>query len=182
MEGIKDVNVTIKQYQETKDGKYFLELAELLSPLIRSCAKKLYYLEEEDSTQELHLALYEAIMSIKNTDNSTMCFSYLENAVRHRFFKLYHDSISAKEELDKRTLADNLEGFGLRRNDYENCLFKIDLERQLEKMNSKKRLIIILLNQEYTDYEIGMALGCSKQYINRVKKTLYKSYIQKDNS
>lgn len=168
------VNILVQRYQETRDDRYFTELVDIFTPLIHSYARRLYYLEWDDCMQELKLALYEAVIKIQKIGNSGMCFSYIENSIRHRFCKLYYDSLSAQDELSKMVTVENSDVFGASGDEYDDCLFHMDLERHLQKMDKKNRQILIMLNQNYSDAEIGAAMGCSKQYINRIKKKLLK--------
>lgn len=54
----------VTNYLIQSDEKNFEELLERFQPLTRKYAKKLYYLEFEDSLQELNLAIYEAVSQL----------------------------------------------------------------------------------------------------------------------
>ena len=83
-----NVSSLIKEYLETGNENYFEELLERFSPLIKAYARKLFYLEYEDSMQELRLALYEAVSKIPSTDDEHGCISYINKSVVNKFTKL----------------------------------------------------------------------------------------------
>ena len=100
------VNELVQCYLETKDEQYFKELIDIFEPLILSYAHRLYYLEKDDSVQELTLALFESISTIHDTSDTAMCFSYIQSAIYHRFCKLYYKSKTAKEQIDRHVYID----------------------------------------------------------------------------
>ena len=169
------VNELVQFYLETKDEQYFKELIDIFEPLILSYAHRLYYLEKDDSVQELTLALFESISTIHDTSDTAMCFSYIQSAIYHRFCKLYYKSKTAKEQIDRHVYIENMEALGQRSNDIDDCLFRLDLDKILKKMDPKRKQIILLLIQGWSDAEIANIQGYSKQYINRIKKNLLKN-------
>ena len=63
-----------------------IQLLEILAPLIKSYAKKLFFLEQEDARQEIIIAIIEAVKSISRCENDGQCLAYINNAVK--FFRL----------------------------------------------------------------------------------------------
>ena len=55
------ISSLVRGYLDTGNEDYFEQLQKRFAPLIKAYARKLYYLEYEDSLQELNIALYEAI-------------------------------------------------------------------------------------------------------------------------
>lgn len=91
----------VKLYQTTNDERYFTQILERFSPLVRKYMKKLYYIEKEDSIQELNLALYEAVRNMSYVDNEYACISYLNKIIYHRFCKLYARSRSEQTKQER---------------------------------------------------------------------------------
>ena len=61
----------------------------------------------------------------------------------------------------------------------ENCLFQIDIKQWLK---GKRKLDYIVLYKAfigYTDKEIAVELGYSRQYINKIKRCIFYDTIQK---
>mgnify|MGYP000469459095 FL=1 len=50
----------------------------------------------------------------------------------------------------------------------------IDFKSKVQQLSEKKKQILTYLYLGYTDNEIAKELGNSRQYINRVKKELFK--------
>lgn len=167
------IRLLVKQYQETGDEQYFEELVNRFQPLIKSYARKLYYLEYEDCLQELTLALYEGITKMDRTDDEYSCISYINKAVKHKFCKLYYDSIDAKKQQESNIYPDLNQVSGSRPDyEIEKCICKMDLENFFKRKNQLECSIISLILYGYSDDEIGKKLGYSRQYINRIKKRI----------
>lgn len=62
-----------------------IQLLEILAPLIKSYAKKLFFLEQEDARQEIIIAIIEAVKSISRCENDGQCLAYINNAVKFKF-------------------------------------------------------------------------------------------------
>lgn len=166
----------VKQYKEKGNEEYFVELVKRFQPLIKTYAYKLYYLEYEDSMQELTLALYEAIMKMPRADNEYGCITYIEKAVVHKFCKLYYESV-AEQKKQQSSICSDFDQLTESCTDYElqNCVYKMDIENYLKNKSELERNIIILISYGYSDEEIGRKLGYSRQYINRLKKKILNS-------
>lgn len=167
------IGLLVKKYLETGNEHYFEELVIRFQPLIKSYARKLYYLEYEDSMQELTLALYEAVIRITKTEDEYGCISYIKKSVMHRFCKLYYESIEV-QKIQESSISPDFSNILTSRPDSEiyDCIYKIDLENFLRGKNKLERTIISLILSGYSDGEIGQKLGYSRQYINRIKKKI----------
>ena len=168
------VSSLIKGYLETGNENYFEELLERFSPLIKAYARKLYYLEYEDSLQELRLALYEAVRKIPSTDDEHGCISYINRSVVNRFTKLYHNSVEIQTMQAHFVPLDDSDAHDCQQ-DYEadNCISLVDLENALKSKLPIERRILSMLIQGYSDKEIAARLGYTRQYINRIKKRIW---------
>lgn len=164
----------IKKYLDTGNEEYFEELLERFSPLIKAYARKLYYLEYEDSLQELSLAFYEAVRKIPSANDEYGCISYIKRSVINRFTKLYHDSMEIQNIQSHSISLDDFDGHDSR-HDYEtdNCISLVDLKNALKNKLPIERKILYLLMQGYSDKEIAAKLGYSRQYVNRLKKRIW---------
>lgn len=167
------IGLLVKQYLETGNEHYFEELVVRFQPLIKSYARKLYYLEYEDSVQELTVALYEAVIRIVKTEDEYGCISYIKKSVMHRFCKLYNESIDT-QKIQESSISLELSKIIAGRPDSEiqNCIYNMDLNNLLKGKNEMERTIISLILIGYSDSEIGKRLGYSRQYINRIKKKI----------
>lgn len=161
----------VQKYKSTKNECYFTELLHCFTPLIKTYACKLYYLEYDDCIQELSLTLYEAIMKISSVQNEYSCIAYIKKCIINKFCKLYHESLDAQLrticciDIGKAKFQDYLQPFEL---DY--ILSNFDLITTLSTLPYTKQKIVILLLNDYSDQEIAYRLGYSRQYINRIKK------------
>ena len=144
-------------------------------PLINTYAYKLYYLDYEDCKQELSIALYEAVIKMKYADDEYACISYIKNSVINKFTKLYHESVREQKIQNRRVCMDNdqHEMFHFSY-DMEDCITKVDLDRELEIKSDSERKILNMAILGYTDKEISVEIGYSRQYINRIKKRIIK--------
>lgn len=165
------ISQLISRYQTQHDEQSFTILLERFRPLIRKYANRLYYLDSEDSQQELSLAVYEAIINMTSWDNEYACISYLNKSIYHKFCKLYSASAAEQKKNDTQVPYEDLlissEDLQIK-----NRLFLIDCKKLLESVSSSKRNILCMVMNGYSDREIASKLHCSRQYINRMKKTL----------
>lgn len=165
------ISELIELYHNTKDEGYFEQILERFQPLVRKYAKKLYYIETEDSIQELNLAIYKAVKSMSYIDNEYACISYLNKIVYHRFCKLYAASSSLQNKQEREVPYDDFTA-GLEDSSIKDKLFLLDLHALLDSLEYPKKDILSMILEGYSDKEIGQKLHCSRQYINRIKKTL----------
>ena len=168
------ISALVKGYLDTGEEKHFEELLERFSPLIKAYARKLYYLEYDDSLQELSLALYEAVRKIPSADDEHGCISYINRSVVNKFTKLYHNSVEIQNMQAHSVPLDDSDGHHYQ-HDYEadNCISLVDLENSLKSKLPIERKILSLLIQGYSNKEIAARLGYTKQYINRIKKRIW---------
>lgn len=158
------ISVLIKNFLETKDELYFEKLLKKFMPLIHTYAYKLYYLDYEDCKQELSIALFEAVTKMKYTDDEYACISYIRNSVIHKFTKLYHESIREQKIQSCRICIDHKQNELFHYSETENCNTKIDLNNELSKKSDSERKILKLVILGYSDKEISLEMGCSRQY------------------
>ena len=124
-----NVSSLIKEYLETGNENYFEELLERFSPLIKAYARKLFYLEYEDSMQELRLALYEAVSKIPSTDDEHGCISYINKSVVNKFTKLYHTSVENQLMQAHSVPLDDSDSCNCNQQyETDNCISRVDLE------------------------------------------------------
>lgn len=163
----------IQEYLRTGNETYFEELLERFSPLIKSYAKKLYYLNYEDSVQELSIALYEAVSKISAPSNEYACISYISNSIFNKFTKLYRQSVKAQSiqtnSIPWEDIANNIYSH---HKEIENCIALTDLRMLLKTKSRTERIISYLLLLGYSDKEIAKILGYTRQYVNRIKKKI----------
>lgn len=169
------IGLLIQNYLDTGNEYFFEELVSTFQPLIKSYARKLYYLEYDDSVQELTLAIFEAVRKINSTDDEYSCISYINKSVVHKFCKLYFDSIK-EQKIQQNSISidcnsNSKYAYG---HEIEDCVSLMDLRNHLKTSSPVEREITYLLLMGYSDKEIGFQLGYSRQYVNRIKKKLFK--------
>ena len=148
-----------------------MEILKIMKPIINKYVKKIYFMDKEDAEQELNLAIIEAIQRISNCKYDGQCIVYIENAIKFKYAHLCKSNIRREEAEGKyvEELKEVLVG--------ETSLEvekTIDFKSKVQQLSEKKKQILTYLYLGYTDNEIAKELGNSRQYINRVKKELFK--------
>lgn len=151
-----------------EDSDMMLRVLELLQPLIKAYTKKIFFLEHEDAQQELSIAIIEAIKKIENCESDGQCLTYINNAVRFKFSYLCKKNLK-KERLEDVYIKEINVGSYFEK--YEDVETAYDLQIKGKNMSQKKKAIMNYLLLGYSDSEIAKALGISRQYINRIKKS-----------
>jgi hypothetical protein len=160
-----------------KHNTYALEkIINKMQPLIKKYVRKLYFMEEDDASQELIIALIEAIYHIKLCNNDAMCLSYLQKSIVHKYYNLCKISIKASETTNE--FADTDYSIPYYEN-YDDVELIIDIQQLLKnETDTKKSIIKYFLFSGYSDTQIATKMHMSRQYINRVKKEFIKEYIE----
>lgn len=163
------------------DENAFEELVKRMEPLIKKYVRLLYKDDKEDVRSEMMLALWEAVIRMKYCENDGECLSFLCTALKNRFYELYRKS---KKEHDNQQLIDNNDVFDVSGveniTDLENVIFNIDVELFLQTYKGMKQKIFrtIILGNE-SDAEIAEIFSVSRQYINRLRRELYKEILNR---
>lgn len=168
----RNIALLIEKYNETNDDECFCKLLEKFKPLLNYYARKLFYLDYEDSFQELSIALFDAVINAHDTDNEYACISYIEKSIINKFTKLYHKSKDAQQKLASYTTFDPNSNLDDSVFHIDNCISKIDLEQLLRSKTPLERKILSLIIMGYSDKEIASIIGYTPQYINRLKKRI----------
>lgn len=150
-----------------KDTESQMRLLNQMKPLINMYSKKLFFLDSEDATQEICLAIIEAIINITECETDGQCITYINNAVKYRFARLCKRNI--KKEKMEETYELNLK-LAIYNEKYGDIETIYDWTDKIKKLSNKQKKIFNYLIEGYTDYEIAKKMGMSRQYINRVKK------------
>lgn len=162
----------ILNYKKTKEEYWFEQLLNRFLPLVKSYARKIYYLEYEDSCQELSIALYETIVNMKCVKEEYACISYIKKSLYHKFTKLYKESQQEQQiqfnsvEIMEKCDSDSHVEFS------DQVVSNIDLTEYLKNKKPIELKIIKMIMKWYSDEEIGKIMGYSRQYINRFKKKI----------
>ena len=83
MQGYKDLVIQAKN-----DSKYMQSLLCIMEPLVKSYAKKIFFLDWDDATQELNLAIIEAVKTIATCEDDYQCLKFITNSVKYKFAHL----------------------------------------------------------------------------------------------
>ena len=131
----------IHQYQTQHCEESFSLLLARFQPLITKYTRRLYYLDPEDSQQELRLAVYEAINNMTQLDNEYACISYINKSIYHKFCKLYSASVAEQKKNDTQVPYEDLHlsAEDTRMNDQ---LFFYDFHNLLNQVSGSKRRIL----------------------------------------
>lgn len=144
-----------------------MQVLERMHPLVKSYAKKSFFIETSDAEQELYLAIIEAIKMMPKCETDGQCLTYIKNAVKFKFASLCKKNIK-KEKIEYPYKKDlNEEVYHEKYYDVE---ILYDLEKRMSYMNEKEKKILKYLILGYSDSEISEKMGMSRQYINRIKK------------
>lgn len=157
------------------DKNAFQELVDRMEPLIKKNIRLLYKDEKEDVRSEMTLALWEAVTKIKYCENDGECMTFLCNALKNRFYELYRKS---KKEHDNQIFLENNDALERNRDDIaglDEVLFHIDIEMFLKRYDGKKQKIFRkILTEDESDAEIAKTLFVTRQYVNRMRRELYR--------
>lgn len=74
--------------QAKNDSKYMQSLLCIMEPLVKSYAKKIFFLDWDDATQELNLAIIEAVKTIATCEDDYQCLKFITNSVKYKFAHL----------------------------------------------------------------------------------------------
>jgi hypothetical protein len=166
----------IQKIQADKDEDAFKELINEMEPSIKKYEGLLYKDEKEDVRSEMTLALWEAVPKIKYYKNEKSCFAFLCNALKIRFLELYrksrkwHDNQTPIEDVSACNVS-NVKNIG----NLDNVVFNIDVEIFLREYTGKKQeMFRMIITSNESDIEIAKAFSVTRQYVNRVRRELYK--------
>ena len=133
--------------QAKNDSKYMQSLLCIMEPLVKSYAKKIFFLDWDDATQELNSVKYKfAHLCKRNLKKEKYECAYMDNE------------------------GDLQESY---RADYSSVELAFDLKNITLKMTSNQRDILKYLILGWSDSEIASFLHFSRQYVNREKKKIY---------
>ena len=133
------------------------EILKRMEPLIKSYASRIHCMERDDATQELYLTLLNTLPYLNGKNFSEgECVRYMQTAIENRYRALcrYHLSEPEREDFDTCSLTLQAD------NPFDETLYDITTYIQYK-----------------TDSEIASILHVSRQYINRQKKKLLKTYF-----
>lgn len=160
----------IQKVKETNTG--WDRLFRQLQPLIRGYTKKLFFLEREDAMQEINLAFFLTVRTMKHYNSDRECLKYIATGVYYAYATLCknHSDNEQTVSFEENYLPfENSISDGLSDTEY----FLEPLE-QLTNISPRKKEIATYLLQGYKDSEIASKLKVSRQYIYKVKQELFR--------
>lgn len=162
------------------DKNAFDRLANKMEPLIKKYMRLLYKDEKEDVHSEMMLALWEAVIKIEYCEKEGECLAFLCTALKNRFYELYRKS---RKEHDNLLLVENNNVFDSKiKNieDLENVVFNIDVEIFLkEYAEIKQKIFRVIILENRSDAEIAEMFSVTRQYVNRLRRMLYKEMVDR---
>ena len=152
------------------------EILKRMEPLIKSYASRIHCMERDDATQELYLTLLNTLpyLNGKKFFPEGECVRYMQTAIENRYRALcrYHLSEPEREDFDTCSLTLQAD------NPFDETLYDITTYIESFPVQSMEYKILSLFFYQYkTDSEIASILHVSRQYINRQKKKLLKTYF-----
>lgn len=155
-----------------KNPQMMLKVITLMKPLIKSYIKKAFFLDQDDAQQEMILAIIESVKRIPHCSSDGECINYIRNAVRINFAHLCKKNIFHQYEKEMSDY-ENEKKYNEKYSDIE-CW--VDVSNLVNTLSDKKKNLVLLLLQGKSDQEIATELKVSRQYINRIKKEIFKNY------
>jgi len=146
-----------------QDMTVFEPLYDLFKKLIMFYSKKLYY---DDAAGDMTLffieLLYDMDLSKFPTDDSFSIKSYIAVAIKNQYITLSVNKDRYRKISNK--LFDTLDGY---LPDFED---RFSLFEGIDFLSEKQKMIVIYKYiYGYTDFEIAVLLGISRQAVNRIK-------------
>lgn len=150
------------------------EIMERMTPLAKKYAAKIHCLEYDDALQELYLALLESLRYLDGSAPEGKCVKYMEAAVIHRYYALCKYYLSMP---DTETIENNDPSLPASPV-YDDSALDIEAYiHTLPESGYKREIFSLYFYLDWSDKEIANHLGISRQYVNRIKKSLIKTYF-----
>lgn len=164
-----------------RDKEQFYLLLDKLNPLINKYVRLLYKDDKEDVRSELSLALWEAVNTIKYYENEGQVIKFLCTALKNRYLELYrysrkiHDKNFIPKDDKEIPYEKACENY-----DIESIVFREDIENIISAYHGKKRMAAyLIIFENLSDIEIAGDLQISRQYVNRMRRSIYKEMKEK---
>lgn len=164
----------IERYKQG-DVKALEEILMQMTPLIKSYAAKVHFMEYEDAMQELYIALLKCIPKLNSKNTTAESIRYMEVSVKNAYRRLCKKYLALKVKIEIEYLMEETVS---KKNaaDLSDVEFFTTID-SFKKSNIKKWTILQLsLKQDMTDAEIARCLGVSRQYICSLRKAVAKEY------
>lgn len=158
-------------------------------PLVRWTIKKYYpdFIDDEDLTQEGRIGLWRACLAYdekKGLKFSPVAVSYIRNALRHGYEKLYGRSLGKRQFLwNVQSLYESIGCDDLLLKDIipgDTDVAFLDISGALNQMSERDRKILYLSIAGFSQKEIAKKVHVSERTIYRVlqvAKIIFRAYI-----
>lgn len=176
------VCIKVLQYKQSNNNDILESILLQMMPLIKKYARKSYFFEYDDAFQEYSIAVIEAVKKIRYYENEQQCLSYIQECVRNKFYQLYRfykNEPDTTDEYTESNLPDN------NYNPYNDRNMYLDLWKYISSMDNcsetKQKIAVLSLIYGESDTEISHNLHITRQYVNRIKRAIYKElrdYLQ----
>ncbi len=167
---MEELTNLVKRIHEDKE--LMAELIDKFNPLINKYIRILYRYDAEDVRAEMELALWEAVIKMKFVNSEGECVQFFSRALNNKFYELYRKS-KMEREYENACYYENIEKESENRIDTIN--FDFDISNFISRTNEKKKALYEkILRFNMTDIEISREMQLSRQYINRIRRLMYK--------
>ena len=158
------------------DEKKLALVLERMEPLIRNRARKLYMEDPDDMRSELCIAIWIAIGKMDYFDDDGQVTRYLTRAVNNRYLelcrtsrKLHDNEMAFDTDIEGPIMCDA----GKPDERLDEFLLRHDLYRMLNTCTGiKRRIVGMIVSEDKSDSEIAGELAVSRQYVNRVRRSI----------
>ncbi len=145
-----------------------------MSPLAKRYATKVHFMDYEDTLQEFYVALVIGGTHLNESFTEAQCIKYLAKAIDNHYKYLCRKHLSIDPPLN---LDDHQH---LETSDHIDHTM-LDIYRYIQsvtqKDQTKGKILTKSFLQDKSDAEIASELGISKQYVNRIKRQLFKPFL-----
>lgn len=164
-------NNLIKLLKEAKTNQdSILEIIKQFHPLLTSLARKNgWKVETEDMESMLTIKLIETVRSMDVPEDVGACVHYISSRMKFSFLDLV-------KKLNKVSDSEVSTEFMEQAHEYDAS--DIGFESLIESLDSRKQEILHLKFKEmFTDQEIAIKLGISRQAVNKHLRQAYKELV-----
>lgn len=150
------------------------ELLVRMSPLLKSYASKIHFLDFEDALQEFYAELLASIPYLKTIKTEAQCIQYMNCVIRNRYYKLCKKYLKHPIIESISSYETTLESPSAIDDSYYDVEAYINL---FSSSSIQHKILSYIFYDDKNDKEIAELLGVTRQYVNRMRRKLIKNYF-----
>lgn len=163
---------TLTSLAKSGDKDAQMELIRRFLPLMKKYVRKCHTMEPEDTLQEFTLSLLNAVHEMKYITNEASTVLFFKQTIINHYKYLCKKSflLSQREDIKDDTFFILLKDPGT---PYADTDFRLSMNEYIKVLPEMQgKILKCILDGTESDIEIAQQLHVSRQYINRIKKTL----------